>query len=223
MGATMIRIKCPICGKEFEKVGYEVTRQIKKNPNTQFYCGPVCATIGAHEKQKNPNVTKTCPVCGKLFVTKSGAKESTFCSRSCASAGSVTEARRNAGRKAAEINFTPETHTIQNMQYILKQREAWKYLLIKNVLDFLGIQYEFECIVGNYIYDLALFDKKLLVEFDGPDHNYDNNYAKNINAGVNYWNILRISVEPAQIINPSFLLQLYNVSIRQTICPIVFL
>lgn len=219
MGDTMINLKCPECGNSFFKRKAEVTRQLKKNPNTQFYCCQKCAIIGGHKKQQNPIVTKTCPVCKELFATKSGAKEATFCSRSCASKGSVTEARRQAGRYAAELNFTPETHNIINIQKVLKEREAWKYEKIKIVLDFLHANYEFEYLMGNYIYDLAIFDKGILVEFDGPDHRYCDDTNKYNNTLYNGWYVYRINVNPNEIIDPSFL---YSLN-RPIICPIEFI
>jgi len=51
----------------------------------------------------------------------------------------------------------------------LKKREAWKYDLVKQALG--TRPHEFEHRVGKYIFDLALLDTKVLVEFDGGDHN----------------------------------------------------
>lgn len=87
-------------------------------------------------------------------------KEKRFCCRSCASKGSVNEKRRQAGKQAAKNNFTPETYGIKNIQNLLRLREAWKYEDIKKYLDNLNVNYEFEYIIENYIYDLALIDKK---------------------------------------------------------------
>lgn len=218
MAISMTELKCPICGIKFQKYTKEITRQIKKNPNTQFYCSKDCANIGVHEKQRNPIISKVCPVCGNYFSTKSGAKESTFCSRSCASKGSVNEARRAAGRYSAALNFTPETQSVYTIQKILKNREAWKYAEIKIVLDFLKYQYEFEYLLGNYIYDLALFDKGILVEFDGPEHKRYDETDKINNAINNGWYLVKINVILNTIINPEFI---YGLN-RPVICPVSF-
>lgn len=154
-----ITLKCLNCGKSFEKELAEYNRQIKKD-NHNFFCSNSCAAKYNNQKLKKQEKEKICPVCQKKFITKTGVKEKRFCCRSCASKGSVNEKRRQAGKQAAKNNFTPETYGIKNIQNLLRLREAWKYEDIKKYLDNLNVNYEFEYIIENYIYDLALIDKK---------------------------------------------------------------
>ena len=203
--ATMIKLKCANknCGKEFEKPLGEVNRRIKLG-STNFYCCAKCAGTN-NSKRIKPIITKVCPVCGNQFETKSGAKEATFCSRSCASKGSVNDARRNAGKKSAIKNFTPDTHNPNTIQKLLKQREEWKYIEIKNFLEFLNESFEFEYLIDKYIYDLALLDRHIFIEFDGPEHKYLNETDKEQVALQNGWKIIRHKVHPNEVIKPDFL------------------
>ena len=50
----------------------------------------------------------------------------------------------------------------------MKNREAWKYIELKKRL--LSYPHEFECKIGNFIFDLVLPCSMIAVEFDGPDH-----------------------------------------------------
>lgn len=141
---TMIKLKCANknCGKEFDKPLREFNRRIKLGC-VNFYCCSKCVgTI--NKKLIKPMITKICQLCGNKFQTKSGSKEATFCSRSCASKGSVNDARRNAGKQSAIKNFTSDTHTPQGIQKLLKKREAWKYVEVKKILEFLKEPFEFE-------------------------------------------------------------------------------
>jgi very-short-patch-repair endonuclease len=52
----------------------------------------------------------------------------------------------------------------------LKRREAWKYVLMEKILNEAGIKHEFEYEMGPFVFDLAILDKKILVEFDGKSH-----------------------------------------------------
>jgi len=51
---------------------------------------------------------------------------------------------------------------------VLKRREWWKYAKIDKALEWRI--HEFEYPLGGYVFDLALLDVNVLVEFDGPDH-----------------------------------------------------
>jgi len=53
---------------------------------------------------------------------------------------------------------------------ILKKREAWKYDLLRTILERNGRKFEFEYPIGNFVFDLALLDANILVEFDGEYH-----------------------------------------------------
>lgn len=196
----MIKIKCSNCGEYFYKDKSEYDRQIRKG-KSNFYCSPKCVAIGTHVGKSNPMITKICPYCGKLFLTKTGSKEATFCSRECASSGSVTDKRRIRAKEISKNNFT---YGISHTQKILKTREAWKYKEIKEILDKYNEKYEFEYIIEDFIYDLALLNRKIIFEFDGPDHKYLDETNKTKVANKNNWLLIRQKVMPNTVIDPTF-------------------
>ena len=203
-----ITVTCNTCGKKFDKERKEINRQMKKGKTNNF-CSLSCAAI--FNNKRCEDLTKICPICGAIFQTKTGKTEKTYCSRSCASKGSVNNNRREAGKKAAALNFTPDTHNIQSIQKIMKTREAWKYVDIKKFLNFINEPYEFEHILENqYIYDLVLFQKKIIIEFDGPDHKYLDETTKENLAEKHGYKITRIITKPNTIIKPSELYHLFQ-------------
>jgi very-short-patch-repair endonuclease len=50
----------------------------------------------------------------------------------------------------------------------LKKREAWKYVVLEKHLQ--SRPHEFEFQLGKWVFDLALLDTNVLVEFDGIYH-----------------------------------------------------
>jgi very-short-patch-repair endonuclease len=190
-----IELRCANCGVLFKKPLKEFTRQTKRG-RSKFFCSLSCAANKLNEKRKASLIIKICPVCNSKFDTLRNRKESTFCSRSCASKGSVTELRREVARRNGLT-----TNNLKNListEEALKIREDWKYVDLKEFLDKSNRYYSFEHKVGNYIYDLALFDSRLLVEFDSPYHNGDKQKAidklKDLNAISSGWAIKRIPV-----------------------------
>lgn len=95
------------------------------------------------------------------------------------------------------------TENLLSTQETLKRREGWKYVLLSAVLG--GRPHEFEFKLGAFIYDLALFDSKTLVEFDGPDHVVSADTKKDKAARQHGWKIERRKVRPAEVIHPSTL------------------
>lgn len=198
---STITLTCAQCGKQFEKPISEYNRRIKKGCTT-FYCSYDCAGIGVNKKRKKPNIEKICPVCDKKFTTSTKAKSATFCSRSCASKGSVTEARKEAGRKSAADH--PITGSAQSVALILKKREAWKYEEIKAFLEFIKEPFEFKKAIENFVYDLVLTNKKLIFEFDGPEHKYYITDEEKTQIAKNQgYTLYRIETVPNTKINPS--------------------
>lgn len=206
-----IELTCcnPNCGKKFMKPLKEYNRKIKNN-KLEFYCCSKCAGYINH-RLKSQNINKICPVCGKEFTTKDNCKQATFCSRSCASKGSVNQARRNAGKITSQKNFMQDTHNIYTIRNILIKRESWKYCEIKRYLDETGINHQFEYILNEmFIYDLVLFDNEIIIEFDGPEHLYLNESKKEEIANNNGFNLIRINVEPNKIIDLSLIYKYLN-------------
>ena len=160
-------INCAWCGDVFAIRDAEWRRQRKKG-REHFFCGRSCAAKSGNERKRNKPLVKTCPHCNRTFESDTGAKAATFCSRSCASAGSVTEARREAGRRIRALQKTD----IHRLAAMMRRREAWRYEQVEILLRGMGHDYVFEHpIEGVGIFDLALFALGTLVEFDGPYHN----------------------------------------------------
>jgi very-short-patch-repair endonuclease len=83
-------------------------------------------------------------------------------------------------------------NTIENIAKGLKTREGWKYNLLKQHLESNNIAHEFEFIIENSIYDLVLFDLKIVIEFDGPYHAFIDDDPKTQLAINNGWTIHRV-------------------------------
>ncbi len=169
----MVALVCDCCGKVFKKDVGEYHRRLRLG-SVKFYCNRKCAGTGVNAGKKKPIVEKKCPVCGKIFFASTKKKGAIFCSRSCASKGSVTEARREAGRRSA---LDHPIGTVDNIAKSLRERERRKYAEIKKYLDEFCVDYMFEYPIRHedqqYIYDLVLFDRRIVVEFDGPNHRSD--------------------------------------------------
>jgi len=113
----------------------------------------------------------------------------------------MTEKRRQgsrAGGLAMVANLVPPEVT-------LKRREAWKYALLEEALA--GRSHEFEYRVGKYIFDLVLLDTKVLVEFDGGDHQAEPQKSldkrKDQAAKKAGFMVIRRPVVPVTVIDPS--------------------
>ncbi len=196
-----IDLRCNWCEEQFTKQLKEVTRQRKKGRNV-FYCSPSCAAKKGNEHRKSPEIEKKCPFCNSIFKTITNKHEATFCSRSCASAGSVTDYRRY---RARQIGLASVENNLISPEEALKKREAWKYVNVKKSLESLNENFEFEYRMEDYIYDLALLDRKVFIEFDGPDHDgsvqIEKDLLKNEVANKNGWQVQRIVVDSNSVIN----------------------
>jgi very-short-patch-repair endonuclease len=182
-----VKLFCDYCGFETYKEQKEITRKFKNNPNAKFYCSNMCSGFAQDKNLKIEE--KECPLCKTKFKCNTANKKTnrTFCSRGCASAGSVTEARRETGRKIGVLNHTPDQAAL-----LLRSREWWKYEEIKRELISRKLNHQFEYVIEKSIYDLALIDMKILIEFDGPYHQWLNDELKNKLAESYGWKLVRI-------------------------------
>ncbi len=122
-----------------------------------------------------------------------------YCSRSCASAGSVTDARRNAVRFGNIANLNSPAK-------MLKKRESWKYTQLESALS--GVPHEFEYDFGGYVYDLFLPEFDILVEFDDKYHcgkQKITDHIKDVVAKLFGYSVVRVRVESASVIPASVL------------------
>lgn len=209
-----IEIICAYCGKPFMKRAAEIRRQQKKG-RTEFFCSQSCGAKYKNASKKKPTIEKICPVCGASFTTTLKVKENkTFCSRSCASKGSVTEYRRSKAREMGAILTEKYRGNVHSVKRLMEVREADKNKLLKEFLENLNIPYEFEYILEGKLYDLAILNKNILIEFDGEDHKHSqgacfkNDSEKNAIAAAHGWDLIRIPVEANTIIQPELIREL---------------
>lgn len=164
-----IEIECENCHKKVMKPLSEVKRNIRIG--RRLFCSLSCTAVAANSIKRSTPIEKTCPRCGTVFMSSTHKKAATYCSASCASLSSVTEKRRAGNRKGgyASLASISQEEKTRRVSMILKSREQWKYSALK---EFLGNRpHEFEYPIGNCVFDLALFDTKVLIEFDGRYHN----------------------------------------------------
>ena len=160
----MVEVECTVCGKKVFRRAAEVNRS--QRMGRRPFCSAHCSAVESNMARKRKEVVKTCPHCGGKFISDTGNKAATYCSRSCASKGSMSEERRSAQRlgglqNSANLLSTSET---------LRRREAWKYDLLRSMLERDGRQFQFEYALDAFVFDLVLLDARVLVEFDGEYH-----------------------------------------------------
>jgi very-short-patch-repair endonuclease len=188
----LVDLNCPACKEDFKKEQKEITRQLKKG-RKNFFCSLNCAAI-FREEERIEILFKVCPECKTEFQVQNTVKKNkTFCSRGCASSGSMTEFRLNKAKETGKSSFLFRNgNTVENIAKRLKTREGWKYNLLKDYLEVNNIAHEFEFIIENSIYDLVLFDLKIVIEFDGPYHAFIDDDHKTQLAINNGWTIHRV-------------------------------
>lgn len=161
---SKINIECEECGVRFDKCKSELKRS--KRIGRRSFCSLKCSGTAVNRDKKAKTVILKCPVCSKDFKTSKKKKARRHCSRVCASKNSVTERRRAAAKVSGLRNMNKGN--LLTIEELLKKREAWKYEPLKEALS--DEPHEFECRIGDRIFDLVLTKKMIVVEFDGPDH-----------------------------------------------------
>lgn len=190
-------ITCSECKAQFQIKRGEYLRQLRRR-REHFFCSRSCAAFFANRPRIIPPVEKKCARCGAVFVTSGRPRlEADFCSRSCASAGSVTDYRR---ARAVEMGrLSANSGNLMSAAEVLKLREHWKYKLIAEHLERLGVPHEFEFEIKPFIYDLALTRNKVLVEFDGPEHSVapvlKRDAERDAWAAQMGWRVVRVAVK----------------------------
>ena len=192
-----ITIECMECGSSAQKEAGEVNRSIRLGRN--IFCSLECAGTNSNRAKKCPEIKVKCPVCGIMFVTSTKKRAKRFCSGSCASKGSMTEGRRNAQRKSGYENL----RNLISPAEALKRREAWKYVALKESLS--GERHEFEYEIGSFVFDLVLFDRGIVVEFDGNYHSGKQltiDAEKDKIAAENGFSVVRVKTRGVSVIDP---------------------
>ncbi len=204
-----VALRCSCCNEPFEREKGEINRQ-RKRGRTEFFCSLTCGANYTNAKRDDlrVEVTKVCPVCKNKFQTMTGSKSATFCSRSCASSGSVTENRLEEQSKAGHAH----RDNLLQAHETLRIREYWKYEKLKSFLSFVKESFEFEYPMGSYVYDLALIKRKLIIEFDGVYHGgtkqKEIDERKDVYAHSEGWKICRVAVKPNTLIDPQQIYEL---------------
>jgi very-short-patch-repair endonuclease len=197
-----VKLQCAWCNKSFEIRKAEYTRQLKCGRRKDyFFCGLSCVAKCRNSKRRTVfPITKTCKLCGKEFITHTGKGEAVFCSRSCASKGSVTQKRREAARKGGLNPKSLRAIKSTRVRALgLRSREKHRYVDIEAFLQAIQEPYKIEYFLGEYIFDLALTERKVLVEFDGRYHGYHKQVAidksKDKYAQRRGWTVIRIRTD----------------------------
>lgn len=201
-----VTVECAWCGKEKEIELGEYNFWVRRG-REYFFCSRTCSAkfSNADKVKYPPNRTQVCEYCKQPFNTSSPFAVR-FCSRECASSGSVTPAR-----KAALQNIRPiHPSSAITIQHLLKKREAYKYSQLAELLTAKGIAHEFEFLIDPYIYDLALLDAKILIEFDGNYHTGEKQLLldqwKSDHATNSGWQVVRIPEAGSSQIDASVIL-----------------
>lgn len=192
-----LELKCSSCGNNFLKLEKEVKRQQKnKGIDTPFYCSSKCH--GDSRRVIKLPVSKICE-CGNSFETTTGAS---YCGLRCASLFSLTKERLDKMLEASKnTRFTNDN--LVAVSNGLRVREWSKYDLLHQYLLTCAISHSFEYCLENtrWIFDLAIHDLCLLIEFDERyhDHNVEQDIEKDKAANEQGWSIVRIDVRSATI------------------------
>lgn len=164
-----------------------------------MYCSGSCSAIANNASTRSKEVTRECPVCKVKFVSSTKKRGAIFCSRACASRGSVTEYRHS---KAVETGKRTVANLCKPVD-ALKKREAWKYVALEKHLQ--DRPHEFEFQLGKWIFDLALLDVNVLVEFDGVYHKSSQlktDAEKDAYAKENGFLVVRRATEVCCVLDP---------------------
>lgn len=221
-----VTIICEWCRKEKNIPKGEYKRKV--NLGTKFFCGLSCSAKHRNNLLGKAPIygEKICKCCKKPFTAHLNIKKSPrFCSRSCASLGSVTEKRREAARLSGKQSST-SNFNIVNTAKGLRSRESWKYENIEKFLISKGLEngtdfiFEFPLEEINYVYDIAFPRKKLLVELDGDYHFSESQLPSDIDkeekARSLGWAVTRLETKTNCIIGSSSLQRILELIISRT-------
>lgn len=102
-----------------------------------------------------------------------------------------------------------QTDNLLTAAETLKRREGWKYAALREMLTAAQREFEFEFELGDRVFDLALLDTRVLVEFDGPYHAGDTQLADDADkeqaARAAGFIVIHRQVLPAVVIDPQTL------------------
>lgn len=196
---NLIEIQCEICGDTVKRLQGEVNRS--RRLGRRLFCSRSCSAEASNIPRRSKEFVTTCPFCGDDFVTSTLNRAKTFCSRSCASKGSLTEKSMKARR---ESGFKSRKNLLSAVE-CLRLREGWKYAALREHLGDRLYQFEFE--IKECVFDLALLDVQVLVEFDGKYHGSAKQRVRDADkdkvAAEAGFKVVRRRVEQSTVISPA--------------------
>ena len=225
---NMIQLICATCGKPFERYRSEYNAMQRVKPGCKVFCSRRCSALASPRSQvrtEKGEVERICIVCGKVFIAKyrksaenksKWVTEGTyFCSRGCASRGSVTNYRRQRARETglATLGSKPYQEVLKDARNCLLKREGYRYKDAEQYLIDHNIPYEFEYIIEDRIFDLYLPSINTIVEFDEPCHTGVESDAidllKDEIAKNHGMKIVRIRIQTKEIISTTLIESLF--------------
>lgn len=166
----MPTLTCDYCQKDFWKEPKEYKRRVNKGA-THFFCSVQC--LGYSRVAPLTLEERKCEKCASSFRVDARLPNR-FCSRGCASAGSVTDYRKRRMVDGGHMKIG----NLGTPADCLRIRESSKYAEVSAFLASQKIAHVFEFALGSYVFDLCLPSQKLLIEFDGPYHKASSIRAK---------------------------------------------
>lgn len=146
-----------------------------------------------------PKIKLECKCCGEIFEIKNSKKHQKTCSYSCASKlrNSTPEAKEKISKHFSELakkryNAGDITIGWQNRKNMpLSKPEQ----IVKLWLEEYSIIFEREYKQGKYFIDFAILSKKIALEIDGKQHNYNDRIIKDKQKDEHLkslgWNVIR--------------------------------
>jgi very-short-patch-repair endonuclease len=202
-----VTLDCAECGKSFEKVRGEHARRLREGAE-KFFCSISCGAANSNSLKQSEVLDIKCWHCGTMFKAKGNSKTPIYCSRSCASSGSMTDYRRQKASETAK----GLKHDAVLIAASLRSSQGWKYEEVEAYLKSQGIEHQFEVPLENRIFDLAIPSQKLYVEFDAKYHKYVGHIDKEKNelAEKHGWKVLRVKHDPNSVIRLKDFLEKFN-------------
>jgi len=196
--------------------GAVVVQAYKLRGRGRVWC-PECEKLvyngGARRTFKRKQLTFTCHRCGRtasrdaVEVERSRRRgHNLYCGPQCSigkplSKGDI-EGRRSSGKCYGG--------SMNAIAALARKREGYRYKRLEEALK--GRKITFELPIGRYIFDLALHEEKLLVEFDEPFHQEDGwrfyDAQKDAAAERSGWRVVRLVTVPKTVIDPAEVLAL---------------
>jgi hypothetical protein len=162
-------LECSHCRKNFSRLTKEVFRQLKRG-REEFFCSSTCAAIHNNLSRDSAHhpLKKICPTCKKEFQSHTGAKAATFCSRGCASRGSVTDHRREKAKEMGLKNIKNFEGIISFYRSRYRSKSEGKVAVL---LESFGITFFYEPFGIAYINPSTTTRHFYIPDFYLPDFN----------------------------------------------------